>query len=900
MLFFHRIFRRPARQGPCSHGPIRTFVAQFLIAAAILPAARAAVAHQHFEGRQTHPITLSPDGTRLFAVNTPDGRLSVFDISNPDRSAPLLIAEIPVGLEPVSVRARTNEEVWVVNEVSDSVSIVNIPRRLTVATLRVPDEPADVAFAGGKAFVSCARNNQILVFDAATATQTAVIPLEGLNPRALTVSTDGTFLYAACLLSGNNTTVLPAELAPNPPAPTNPALPPAPKTALIVPANDARIPYTVLDHDIAEISVSGSNVVRWFSGVGTHLFDAAVHPVSGDLWVPNSESLNLTRFEPALRGHFIDHRLTKITLSSGVATIHDLNPGIDYATLPNPAAAATSLAQPTALIFQPDGTAAWVAAFNSDRVARVANDGTVTTRIDVRLPLPPGGGDNNSRFMRGPRGLAINPSGSRLYVLNKLSNSISVIDTAAAAVLTEIPAGSLDPTPAPIKSGRGFLFDARLSGNGTSSCASCHLDADTDGIAWDLGDPGGLMVTVVGYNNSVHNATPQNRVMHPMKGPLLTQTLRGFLTGQLFHWRGDRPTIASFNATFPALLAGPEIAAGDMADLTSYLNSIKLHPNPNRKLDRTLPTALDGGNAANGRLVFLAHDTSHCITCHATSPTNPGAGTDNNIDLMQEVGSTQPVKTPHLRLVYQHTPFSRAAGAVNISGYGLLKDGTANTADLPIGHPYALANLTTLTQFYDLRAFLQAFDTGTAPTVGYSRTVTGFPASGSPAESDIIALEARASTPVNVPDCDLAVTGTLAGRTRRFVWDRGLGRYLSDRSLEAPLTRSVLLASMESGDALTFSGTLPGLGTARGRDRNENGIPDADEPVPGLELARDPAGPILRWDAAATDWYPETTGSLPQALWQPLTTPATPSSGLLFTRPPAAQPSGFFRLRRTW
>ena len=30
-------------------------------------------------------------------------------------------SEIPVGLEPVSVRARTNDEVWVVNEVSDSV-----------------------------------------------------------------------------------------------------------------------------------------------------------------------------------------------------------------------------------------------------------------------------------------------------------------------------------------------------------------------------------------------------------------------------------------------------------------------------------------------------------------------------------------------------------------------------------------------------------------------------------------------------------------------------------------------------------------------------------------------------------------------------------------------------------
>ena len=36
----------------------------------------------NFEAQQTRPICLSPDGTRLFAVNTPDGRLSVFDVSN--------------------------------------------------------------------------------------------------------------------------------------------------------------------------------------------------------------------------------------------------------------------------------------------------------------------------------------------------------------------------------------------------------------------------------------------------------------------------------------------------------------------------------------------------------------------------------------------------------------------------------------------------------------------------------------------------------------------------------------------------------------------------------------------------------------------------------------------------
>ena len=78
----------------------------------------------NYEAKQTSPVRLSPDGSRLFAVNTPDGRLSVFDVTNPKN--PILIAEIPVGVEPVSVNPVSNDEAWVVNEVSDSVSIVSV------------------------------------------------------------------------------------------------------------------------------------------------------------------------------------------------------------------------------------------------------------------------------------------------------------------------------------------------------------------------------------------------------------------------------------------------------------------------------------------------------------------------------------------------------------------------------------------------------------------------------------------------------------------------------------------------------------------------------------------------------------------------------------------------------
>src|SRR5207249_2202926 len=112
----------------------------------------------HFESSHVHPLAITPDGTRLLVVNTPDDRLSVFDLTGP---APVRIAEIPVGLEPVSVAAFGNGEAWVVNQLSDDVSVIDLAALHTRATLRVGDEPGDVVFAGNptRAYVSVSQED---------------------------------------------------------------------------------------------------------------------------------------------------------------------------------------------------------------------------------------------------------------------------------------------------------------------------------------------------------------------------------------------------------------------------------------------------------------------------------------------------------------------------------------------------------------------------------------------------------------------------------------------------------------------------------------------------------------------------------------------------------------------
>lgn len=50
-----------------------------------------------------------------------------------------------MGIEPVSVNPRTNDEVWVVNQEYDSISVVSVPKGIVTDRIRVKDEPMDAS-----------------------------------------------------------------------------------------------------------------------------------------------------------------------------------------------------------------------------------------------------------------------------------------------------------------------------------------------------------------------------------------------------------------------------------------------------------------------------------------------------------------------------------------------------------------------------------------------------------------------------------------------------------------------------------------------------------------------------------------------------------------------------------
>jgi DNA-binding beta-propeller fold protein YncE len=191
-----------------------------------------------FETGQARPLALAPDGARLFAINTPDNRLEIFDVAVGGLSH---VGSVAVGLEPIAVAARTNDEVWVVNHLSDSVSIVDVTvpaAARVVRTLLVGDEPRDIVFGGAsgeRAFITTAHRGQntpfhatietilttpglgradVWVFDAGNlgsalgGTPLTILTLFGDTPRALAVTPDGSTVYAAVFHSGNRTTAI--------------------------------------------------------------------------------------------------------------------------------------------------------------------------------------------------------------------------------------------------------------------------------------------------------------------------------------------------------------------------------------------------------------------------------------------------------------------------------------------------------------------------------------------------------------------------------------------------------------------------------------------------------------------------------------------------------------------
>ncbi|MGI9285735.1 MAG: YncE family protein [Pseudomonadales bacterium] len=758
-----------------------------------------------FETVPTRPMVQV--GDRLFVTNPQDNRVEAYNIGADKLLAPS--ESISVGMEPSAIAARNANEIWVVNHLSDSVSVVDIsvsPARVT-RTMLVGDEPRDIVFAQDRAFITTAHRGQhrthaslagvdgagdpathtpgtpradVWVFDASNpgdepgGRPLKIIELFGDTPRALASSPDGSTVYAAVFHSGNQTSLVHEGVMcygfsdDDPGAPLSGAVPcavkdgisssngppggvlpggrpapganvdgvPQPWTSMIVKFDPASgewrdvmnrnfsngIRFNLPDQDVFAIDSAALTVTRDFRHVGTTLFNLAVNPVSGRVYVTNTDAQNHVRFEgpgvhggTTVQGNIARARITVLDAASGQARARHLNSHIDYSVLKAPASTKThSIATPLQMAVSIDGTALYVAALGSNKIAvyrtDVLEDDEQWADFDPTVASA-----RHINVSGGPVGVLLDEPRGRLYVMTHVDHAVVVVDLASGAELQRL--SMPNPEPAALSAGRFMLYDAqRSSSNGEASCASCHVFGDLDQLAWNLGNPDAsnsrnpqpqptrniteLGCSLVGPNDptcsflSIVNGDGDLEGFAAMKGPMTTQTLRGTATHGHMHWRGDRSNgyfgidseqtgderlsfknfivafegLLGLDVELPAAVTANDKSAAvvaleqDVDKFADFMLAVQLPPNPHIDLDRTHSASAQIGRSfftGERRSDGVAGDFSrngpepdgvNCAGCHTFNPAQGFFGTDGNV---AHGGEILMLKVPHFRNLYQ-------------------------------------------------------------------------------------------------------------------------------------------------------------------------------------------------------------------------------------------------------
>ena len=538
----------------------------------------------NFETPQCNPIALSRRG-RIYVLNTPG-----HEIVEMTRSGKIK-RRLRVGLEPSGVAASPDGRMlYVTNHLSDSVSVIDaiawevidtIQQVDPASRLSILDEPCGVAFSPNKprAFVTLSQPNRVAILDTLDHSIIDIVDLPGEDPRALRVSPDGRYLFVAAFASGNRTEVEVAEEEALYEAPGNwwdafmqqirAALGGAPITGRIsTPEASSKLAERP-DRDVFVIDTHTLEVTS-IEGVGTLLYGLEISPDQETLWVANTDHRNFLNGPDELDGKPIANQVTRIqrgTHGWGDAEI------TTFATDEDPITgnSAAGGAVPSAIAYSRHHELL-VTAASSNTLMIFNPTGTLRARVPVGSM---------------PRGVVTR--GGLAWTYNRGDSSVSIVKLKKGVERKRIVFAE-DPAPATIEAGRRHFYAAEFSGNGTFSCASCHPDADTDHLVWELDSAAG------------HRGT---------------QTIRGIAGTEGFHWDGSQ---ADAHILISGGIQGPvfqgSINPCQVEEMARFILNVPFPPSPHRA-----PSDMMTADARVGAVV--ARRGIHYD--HTDTPVNPGS-----------------------------------------------------------------------------------------------------------------------------------------------------------------------------------------------------------------------------------------------------------------------------------
>ncbi|TAJ04393.1 MAG: hypothetical protein EPO68_16965, partial [Planctomycetota bacterium] len=612
------------------------------------------------------------------------------------------------------------------------------------------------------------------------------------------------------------------------------------------------------------------------TGVGTTLFSIERNPLTNQLWIAHTAAKNRTRFEPSVKGDAVENRIAIVTPGGAVAQQLELAPPLTT----------REHAQPVAIAFYsphrgpPSGSGGGSGggAIGGGTIGGGATSGPGAAQpVDARTARPiayiacTGGAsvvalDAQSHALVAeldvgevPIGLAVDNARARLYVLSRGDHALRAFDIANGHAPIQLAASSAlavgyDPEPHGVRVGRTHLYDARAStghGSDNFSCATCHVSGHGDQLAWDLGDPEGgigyffpdLMTGSQSQNGTIVAANNAEQT-HPMKGPMVTQSLRGLgdLNGAPLHWRGDRRFFQMFQGAFPGLLGGSGISNAAMQEYANFVRALVYPPNPYEPRDRVYT-----GAAATGRTLFgltagnpgkdynpLASGLK-CISCHKAEFANGTdfTGAQRTVNFEFE---TMFFNAPTLRGVYEKK-------YRDLTGFGTAHDGSGADARDFLDLADAFFGLPVFSGFTaadrdNVSAFVEQWDTGLSPLVGVQQLATAANQPAFDAWLDLAEAQAKLANPWLDVVGRVKTLSSSALTGIAFEFDAGAGqwRYRKDDASwtdRAQLAADVLGAQTE----IVFTAVVPGTGRRLGIDRDEDGLFDGSEAALGTSAA---------------------------------------------------------------
>ena len=235
-----------------------------------------------------------------------------------------------------------------------------------------------------------------------------------------------------------------------------------------------------------------------------------------------------------------------------------------------------------------------------------------------------------------PRGVLLSPDGKRLYIADRLGDTVDVIDTDKNQIAQSIDLGG-PHTISANRRGERLFYNAKFAFQGQFSCANCHLDSTFDGMNWDL-EPDGFGKDVV-----------DNRSIEDLSGT------------EPFKWNGGNPNLQTECGprTEKFFYRSQSYNEQELADLDTYIFSIPLRPNRYRLPDGQLTPQQERGKAIFERTVTKARkpipESNQCAFCHSgpkyTNRQLADVGSGKAID------RSSLIDTPHLPDIAYSAPY---------------------------------------------------------------------------------------------------------------------------------------------------------------------------------------------------------------------------------------------------